>query len=87
MGRALLSPALVRIVSALGKAVVMCALVVATCATSFANEADEKTAAVDDIFRDYGKAGSPGCALAIYRDRTIIYEKATAWRTSNKALR
>jgi CubicO group peptidase (beta-lactamase class C family) len=53
----------------------MCALVVGTCATSSANEADEKTTAVDDIFRDYAKAGSPGCALAIYRDGAIIHEK------------
>jgi CubicO group peptidase (beta-lactamase class C family) len=53
----------------------MCGLVVGTSATSSANEADEKTTAVDDIFRDYGKAGSPGCALAIYRDGAIIYEK------------
>jgi len=43
--------------------------------TSSANEADEKTTAVDDIFRDYAKAGSPGCALAIYRDGAIIHEK------------
>jgi CubicO group peptidase (beta-lactamase class C family) len=62
-------------VTAPGKAVVMCALVVGTGATSSANEADEKTTAVDDIFHDYGKAGSPGCALAIYRDGAIIYEK------------
>ena len=54
----------------------MCALVAGTCATSSANQADEeKSTAVDEIFRDYGKAGSPGCALAIYHDGTIIYEK------------
>jgi CubicO group peptidase (beta-lactamase class C family) len=37
---------------------------------------DEKSAAaVDEIFGDLTKPGSPGCALAVYRDNKIIYAK------------
>lgn len=32
-------------------------------------------AAVDAVFADYAKPGSPGCALAVYRDGKILYEK------------
>ncbi len=43
---------------------------------SFANPTDDETAAaVDEIFADYTKAGSPGCALAVYRDGEIVYKK------------
>jgi CubicO group peptidase (beta-lactamase class C family) len=36
----------------------------------------EKTAAaVDEVFADLAKPGSPGCALGVYRDGKIIYEK------------
>lgn len=36
---------------------------------------DKKTAAVDEVFSDLAKPGSPGCALGIYRDGKIIYAK------------
>ncbi|PWT89125.1 MAG: hypothetical protein C5B54_09445 [Acidobacteria bacterium] len=36
---------------------------------------DSTNPAVDKIFADITKPGSPGCALAIYRDGKIIYEK------------
>jgi CubicO group peptidase (beta-lactamase class C family) len=37
---------------------------------------DEKSAAAtDEVFADFAKAGSPGCALAVARDGKIIYEK------------
>jgi CubicO group peptidase (beta-lactamase class C family) len=37
---------------------------------------DEKSAAaVDEVFSDLTKPGSPGCALAIYRDGKIMYAK------------
>lgn len=32
-------------------------------------------AAVDEVFQDLTKAGSPGCALGVYRGGQIIYEK------------
>ena len=41
-----------------------------------AGSADEKNAAaVDEIFADLAKPGSPGCALGVYRDGKIIYAK------------
>jgi CubicO group peptidase (beta-lactamase class C family) len=36
---------------------------------------DKKTAAVDEVFSDLTKPGSPGCALGIYRDGKIVYSK------------
>jgi CubicO group peptidase (beta-lactamase class C family) len=36
---------------------------------------DKKTAALDEVFSDLTKAGSPGCALGVYRDGKIIYSK------------
>src|SRR5438445_3007807 len=40
------------------------------------NTADEKKAeAVDEIFVDMTKPGSPGCALGVYRDGMMIYSK------------
>src|SRR5229473_2428915 len=36
---------------------------------------EKKTAAVDEVFADLTKAGSPGCALGVYRDGRIIYSK------------
>jgi CubicO group peptidase (beta-lactamase class C family) len=37
---------------------------------------DEKSAAaVDEVFSDLTKSGSPGCALAVYREGKIIYSK------------
>jgi len=52
------------------------ALIMATCGNAAAKneEASDKTrAAVDKIFADFTKAGSPGCALGVYRDGKIIY--------------
>src|SRR6202035_3511242 len=37
--------------------------------------ADQKTTAVDEVFEDLTKAGSPGCALGGYRDGQMIYAK------------
>src|SRR5256885_15489633 len=40
------------------------------------NTADEKKAeAVDEIFVDLTKTGSPGCALGVYREGEMIYAK------------
>ena len=36
---------------------------------------DKKTAAVDEVFEDLTKAGSPGCALGVYREGKIVYAK------------
>jgi CubicO group peptidase (beta-lactamase class C family) len=36
---------------------------------------DKKSAAVDEVFADVAKPGSPGCALAVARAGRIIYEK------------
>jgi CubicO group peptidase (beta-lactamase class C family) len=36
---------------------------------------DKKVAAVDEVFADLGKPGSPGCALGVYRDGKILYAK------------
>jgi CubicO group peptidase (beta-lactamase class C family) len=36
---------------------------------------DKKTAAVDEVFADLTKPGSPGCALGVYRDGKIFYTK------------
>src|SRR5260370_22540875 len=35
----------------------------------------KKTVAVDEIFVDLTKAGSPGCAVGVYRDRKMLYSK------------
>jgi CubicO group peptidase (beta-lactamase class C family) len=41
-----------------------------------ANHFDQKTAsAVDEVFDDLAKPGSPGCALGVYRDGQMIYAK------------
>jgi CubicO group peptidase (beta-lactamase class C family) len=36
---------------------------------------DQRTAAVDEVFEDLTKPGSPGCALGVYRDGQMLYEK------------
>jgi len=42
----------------------------------YAGTSDEKSAAaVDEVFGDLTKSGSPGCALGVYRDGKIIYAK------------
>ena len=41
-----------------------------------ANRFDHKAAsAVDEVFDDLAKPGSPGCALGVYRDGQMIYAK------------
>src|SRR6266849_9589389 len=41
-----------------------------------ANHFDQKAAsAVDEVFDDLAKPGSPGCALGVYRDGQMIYAK------------
>jgi CubicO group peptidase (beta-lactamase class C family) len=42
----------------------------------FARNSDEKSAAaVDEVFSDLARPGSPGCALSVYRDGKIVYAK------------
>src|SRR6266849_3799931 len=36
---------------------------------------EKKMGAVDEVFADLTKAGSPGCALGVYRDGKILYSK------------
>src|SRR6476661_5916956 len=36
---------------------------------------DQKATAVDEVFEDLTKPGSPGCALGVYRDGQMLYEK------------
>src|SRR5712671_2372535 len=45
--------------------------------SSAANKnSDEKSAAaVDEVFSDLAKPGSPGCVLGVYRDGTMVYSK------------
>jgi len=46
------------------------------CCFANANGPGDKTpAAVDEVFADLAKPGSPGCALGVYRDGKIIYAK------------
>lgn len=51
------------------------ALVVASILGCGAQAQDKKGAAVDEVFADLAKPGSPGCALAVARGGKIIYEK------------
>jgi len=53
-------------------AALLCSLSVV--GAGYAANSDEKSAAaVDEVFSDLTKPGSPGCALAVYRDGKIIY--------------
>src|SRR5467141_491583 len=55
-------------------AALLCSLSVV--GAGYAANSDEKAAAaVDEVFSDLTKPGSPGCALAVYRDGKIIYTK------------
>jgi CubicO group peptidase (beta-lactamase class C family) len=47
----------------------------ACCAARANGPGDKTTAAVDEVFADLTKPGSPGCALGVYRDGAIIYAK------------
>jgi CubicO group peptidase (beta-lactamase class C family) len=61
---------------ALAAMVALLAVRIATAATAGGTLPDEKAkAAVDEIFSDLTKPGSPGCALAVARDGKIIYDK------------
>src|ERR1700732_2638433 len=40
-----------------------------------ATSEEKSSAAVDEVFSDLTKPGSPGCALAVYRDGKIMYAK------------
>src|SRR6266851_2146531 len=52
------------------------ALVFGSSLAAAGNTAEEKkTVAVDEIFVDLTKEGSPGCALGVYRDGKIVYAK------------
>src|SRR5215831_16830141 len=56
-----------------------CALIALTLAAAAmltpAQAQDKKGAAVDEIFADLAKPGSPGCALAVARHGKTLYEK------------
>lgn len=52
------------------------ALFAGTCGAATEGRRDDKAAAaVDEVFDDYAKPGTPGCALAVFRDGKIAYEK------------
>jgi CubicO group peptidase (beta-lactamase class C family) len=52
------------------------ALVFGSSLAAAGNTAEEKkTVAVDEIFVDLTKEGSPGCALGVYRDGKMVYSK------------
>jgi len=60
----------------LGSGIVACALAVGTCSAPRASRAQDKaSAAVDEVFADFTKAGSPGCAAAVFRNGRIIYAR------------
>ena len=51
-------------------------LLLSTASAGYTATSDEKAAAaVDEVFSDLTKSGSPGCALGVYRDGKIIYAK------------
>src|SRR6267143_815545 len=43
------------------------------CAANGSRADEKKTAAVEEVFADLTKPGSPGCALGVYRGGKIIY--------------
>jgi CubicO group peptidase (beta-lactamase class C family) len=59
-----------------GSGIAACGLLLGTLSALGASGPQDKTAAaVDEVFADYAKAGSPGCAVAVYRDGKISYAK------------
>jgi CubicO group peptidase (beta-lactamase class C family) len=51
-------------------------LVLGTCSVPRATDAQDRiAAAVDEVFADFTKAGSPGCAVAVYRNGKVSYSK------------
>ncbi len=52
------------------------ALALSACGTATADgRGDKTTAAVDEVFADLAKPGSPGCALGVFRNGAVIYAK------------
>jgi CubicO group peptidase (beta-lactamase class C family) len=52
------------------------ALILGICGVSQASRTDDKmAAAVDEVFADYTKPGTPGCAVAVFRNGSIGYSK------------
>ncbi len=51
------------------------AMVLVMCAAVTRGNGDQKSSAVDEVFADLTKTGSPGCALGVYRDGQMLYEK------------
>jgi CubicO group peptidase (beta-lactamase class C family) len=65
-----------RVLQSMGGSVAVCALVLATWSVPPAIPAQDKTAsAVDEVFADLTKAGSPGCAVGVYRNGRVSYSK------------
>jgi CubicO group peptidase (beta-lactamase class C family) len=59
-----------------GSGIVAGILTLGTCSAPRASGAqDRTTAAVDEVFEDFTKAGSPGCAVAVYRNGKPSYSK------------
>ncbi len=59
-----------------GSGIAACSLALGTCSAPPARTAQDKTtAAVDEVFADFTKPGSPGCAVAVYRNGGISYTR------------
>ena len=54
-------------------AIVVGNLLLASCCGAQAQDRDGRPDAVDKIFADFAKPGSPGCAVGVYRDGKMIY--------------
>src|SRR5215813_553242 len=54
---------------------ILAAVIAATLCSSGTCAQEKKSAAVDEVFSDLVKPGSPGCALAVARSGKIVYEK------------
>ncbi|MGB2589385.1 MAG: serine hydrolase domain-containing protein [Candidatus Acidiferrum sp.] len=64
------------VVGKIGTIIAACAVILSTYGAAQAKGAQDKTtAAVDEVFADYTKPGSPGCAVAVYRNGRIIHAK------------
>jgi len=65
-----------RVFRVIGSGATACALVLGAYGAARAERAQDKTAAaVDEVFADFTKPGSPGCAVAVYRNGRIIQER------------
>ena len=64
------------VVRRIGSCVAACTLTLGACDVARSRGARDKTAAaVDEVFADYTKPGSPGCAVAVFRNGRIIHAK------------